>query len=209
MVKVKVCGITNVDDAMYAAELGADALGFIFYRGSPRFIDPGEARRIIAELPPFISAVGVFVNESPGEITRVARSSGIDTIQLHGDEPPERCDALRPYRVIKAFRVGGSFDPEILRRYRACAYLLDSYDPGKYGGTGRTFDWRIAGAAGRFGKVIVSGGIGPDNVLDVVERSHPYAVDVNSAVELAPGRKDRKKLRTLFEKLKELRHGKS
>ncbi len=208
MVRVKICGITNIDDAMYAAELGTDAVGFIFYRKSPRFIDPDEAGKIVRQLPPFISAVGVFVNEEPGKVIRTARRSGIDTLQLHGDEPPDWCDRLGDFSVIKAFRVAKDFDPEILKAYKVSAYLLDTYAPGKYGGTGKTFDWQLAVTAGRFGRIIASGGIGPDNVIDVIQKIRPYAVDVNSGVEIEPGKKDRGKLSDLFEKLKEFRHGK-
>ena len=139
MVRVKICGITNIDDALCAVDLGADALGFIFYKGSKRHIDPRDARRIISSLPPFVSSVGVFVNQGADEIKEAAEVSGIDTVQLHGDESPEFCAGL-PYKLIKAVRVKGSVNTDQVELYPVRAILFDKHADEMYGGTGTSFD---------------------------------------------------------------------
>src|SRR4030066_1972153 len=155
MVKVKICGITDLNDALEASEYGADALGFIFYEKSSRYIPPASAASIINELPPFVSKVGVFVNETIEKIIQIKRLTGIDTVQLHGDETPEMCEQL-DRRIIKAFRVGGQQQAVTsqLSRYNVSAYLLDTHREGLPGGTGETFDWDGAIEAKRYGRVI-------------------------------------------------------
>ena len=138
--KVKICGITRLEDALVAADEGADALGFIFFSSSPRYIDPEAAGRIVKSLPPFIMPVGVFVNEGRPAILHALELSGVHCLQLHGEEPPPDTEGY-PVPVIKSFRVGEGFVPALMAEYKTPAYLLDAYSPGVHGGTGRTFDW--------------------------------------------------------------------
>jgi phosphoribosylanthranilate isomerase len=198
MTRVKICGITNLKDALFAAEAGADALGFIFYAQSPRYIMTDRAREIILRLPPFVAKVGVFVNEELDRVREIMTYCHLDYAQLHGDEPPEQVAALAP-RAIKAARVRSATDVERLRAYQAAAYLLDTYHPTKHGGTGEVFDWELAVEAKSHGvptelALILAGGLTPDNVADAIQRVHPYAVDVSSGVEAAPGIKDYQKV---------------
>lgn len=198
--KVKICGITNFEDALSAANYGADALGFIFFKGSPRYIEPEKAREIISYLPPFIITVGVFVNEEPAKIRKIMEFVGINILQLHGDEPPEICKIWQ--RVIKAFRVINLTDLKPLERYRTSANLLDTYSPDAYGGTGLTFNWDIAVEAKRYGHVILSGGLNPENIEQAIKWVRPYAVDVSSGVEMYKGKKDLAKLREFIVRAK-------
>ena len=200
MVRVKICGITNLGDALVAAEYGADALGFVFFKGSPRYVPPDEARKIILGLPSFITTVGVFVDEEPEEVERILKHTAVDVAQLHGHEPPEACMAGR--RVIKAIRIKELADLEPLRHYRVSAFLLDTYAPDSFGGTGQTFNWDIAVDAKQFGKIILAGGLNPDNIEKAVRLVRPYAVDVSSGVEEEKGRKDHRKLKLFIERAK-------
>ena len=195
MIKVKVCGITNKDDAWAAVELGADALGFMFYRRSPRYVRPERAREIIERLPPFVTTVGVFVNEEKEKVKEIIEVSGVVAVQLHGEESPAYCASFRNVKVIKAFRVSDDFDPERLGDYEVSAYLLDAYQKDAYGGTGKTFSWEMATRAKRYGRIILAGGLTPENVAQAIREVAPYAVDVSSGVEHAPGVKDREKVR--------------
>ncbi|MBM4053404.1 MAG: phosphoribosylanthranilate isomerase [Planctomycetes bacterium] len=187
--RVKICGITNRNDALSAIEFGADALGFVFAE-SPRRVTKEQARNIIAELPPFISTVGVFVNEKKETIIDIAEYCGLTTIQLHGNEPPSDLEGLARFKVIKAFRIKGEQDLKALSLYKPHAFLLDSYVKGVMGGTGTTFNWEIAKQARQYGTIILSGGLTPDNVKEAIRTVTPYAVDVSSGVESAPGKKD-------------------
>jgi phosphoribosylanthranilate isomerase len=194
-IRIKVCGITRAEDALAAARLGVDALGFIFAPASPRCVTPAGAAEIIKKLPPFITAVGVFVNEEPRLALEAARVAGVSAVQLHGDETPEYCAGF-PMPVIKVFSVGAGFDPAIMRRYAVAGYLLDTWDPGRRGGSGNTFDWSVAAkACGMYGNVILSGGLNPANVREAVETVRPCAVDMNSGVEISPGVKDVEKIK--------------
>jgi phosphoribosylanthranilate isomerase len=200
MVRVKICGITNEEDALAAVEYGADALGFVFYKGSPRHITPDNALKIIKMLPPFITTVGVFVDEKTDEVERILRHSAIDVAQFHGHEPPEACLISR--KAIKAVRVKELSDLEPLRHYHVSAYLLDTYTPEMLGGTGQIFNWDIALDAKRMGRIILAGGLTPENVLRAIQWVHPYAVDVSSGVEEEKGIKDHKKMKEFITKAK-------
>ncbi|RNC67760.1 MAG: phosphoribosylanthranilate isomerase [Desulfuromonadales bacterium] len=201
MVRVKICGITNIEDALTAIAAGADALGFVFHDESPRHVPPDEVAGIIAALPPFIQTVGLFVNRPLEFVNETAARCRLDLVQLHGDEPPEFCDAVER-RVIKAFRVQDITILDPIRHYRVAAHLLDAYSPTAYGGTGLTFNWDIAKVAKEFGPVILAGGLTPDNVRDAVETVQPYAVDVSGGVEISPGRKDATKVREFIRRAK-------
>jgi len=198
--RVKICGITTWDDARLSVDLGASALGFNFYPPSPRAISPADAWNIIRRLPPFVEAVGVFVNWPTLVVDALARALRLNTVQLHGGESPEEIAELaRRHRVIKAIQVGRGFRPAGLSRYRrADGILLDGFARRLHGGTGRTLDWNIARAARRYGRIILAGGLTPENIAEAIRVAQPYAVDVASGVEARPGRKDPKRLRALF-----------
>jgi phosphoribosylanthranilate isomerase len=189
MIKVKICGITTREDAITALEAGVDALGFVFFQGSPRAVSPDHAAAIIAGLPPFVQTVGLFVNEAPDIINTIADQCGLDIVQLHGDETPEICTRIRR-RVIKAFRVKDETSIAELERFPVAGYLLDAWTPAAHGGTGQTFNWEIAASAATSHRIILAGGLTPDNVAEAVRQVQPYAVDVSSGVESAPGKKD-------------------
>lgn len=199
--RVKVCGITRLEDAVAAVDAGADAVGFIFHRGSPRYIRPEDAGAIAAALPPFVSTVGVFVDVEHSEASATMRVAGLDVAQFHGDEDPSYCSMFP--RVIKALRVRG---PEVLERLSeySCvsAFLLDAYSPDAHGGTGEVFDWSIAAKATATHRVILAGGLTPDNIAEAVQRVRPYAVDVSSGVETAPGLKDHALVREFIRRAK-------
>ena len=200
MVKVKICGITNVDDALAASDLGVDALGFVFYKKSPRHVSPDQAGEIIRRLPPFITTVGVFVDMPPGEVEAIMRHASLDVAQLHGHELPEACVLGR--RVIKAIRVKELSDLGQLKHYRVSAFLLDTYTQEFFGGTGQLFNWDIALDAKQYGKIILAGGLNPDNVAKAVQWVRPYGVDVSSGVEERKGKKDHRKMRLFIERAK-------
>lgn len=193
MTKIKVCGITEEQDAIEAVHLGADALGFIFWKRSPRYIPPREAGRIASKLPPFVARVGVFVDEAPTAVMDAVYAAGLTAVQLHGDEKPEEC---RRYTVswYKAFRAGPRFDTDVLATYACTTYLLDGPAGEMRGGSGLAADWSVARTARPFGRIILAGGLRPDNVRDAIETVRPYAVDVSSGVEVVPGKKDIDKL---------------
>ena len=194
MIKIKICGITNLDDALAAANLGADALGFNFSKKSPRYIEPAKAADIISQLPPIITSIGVFVNEREDKIREIQGLTCIQTIQLHGDESPEFCQQFGE-RVIKAFQIKDKESIKHMGHYHVGAFLLDSYNEGQRGGTGTTFDWHLAVVAKTFGRVILAGGLTPENAAEAVKLVQPYGVDVASGVEREPGVKDHAKLK--------------
>ena len=204
MTRVKVCGITNLGDALAALDAGAGLLGFNFYARSPRYISAVEVRKIVELLPDGVSCVGVFVNESaPAEVERIARAAGLGAVQLHGDETPEFCEELRDLTTIKALRVGADFNVETAAAYHTDAVLLDAYVAGARGGTGHTFDWRLATLTReRVPKLFLAGGLNLDNVAAAVVAVRPYAVDVCSGVETAPGRKNPQLMRRFVEQVK-------
>lgn len=199
MIRVKICGITSHEDAQAAVDAGADALGFIFVNGTPRYIEPEVAVAIIARMPPFVASVGVFIDRTPEEIEMIVRACGLSLAQLHGHESPDACGRLGvPF--IKAIHVQGEHDLEALHGYpQAKAFVLDTYVVGQPGGTGRTFPWEIAAKAARQTRIILSGGLTPDNVALAVTQVRPYGLDVSSGVEASPGRKDHHKVREFIE----------
>ena len=194
MIKIKICGITNLDDALYAAEYGADALGFNFYKKSPRYIEPQKAAEIIGQLPLFVMPVAVFVNEREDRIREIQRMTCIQSVQFHGDESPEFCQRFEG-RVIKAFQVKDKESLKAMAHYRVGAFLLDSYREGMRGGTGVAFDWHLAVVAKTFGKIILAGGLTPENVTEAVKLVQPYGVDVAGGVEKEKGMKDQVKVK--------------
>jgi phosphoribosylanthranilate isomerase len=199
-VRVKICGITNVEDAVASVDAGADALGFMFFPESKRHLALDRAAEIIRRLPPFISKVGVFVNPAAEAVHEAIEQTGIDTLQFHGAESPEFCAAFNKVKVVKAFRVRGASVLEECLKFPDYAWLLDSHVSGAQGGTGVTFDWNVAAAATKLSRMIIlAGGLKPETVAEAVQRVHPFAVDVSSGVESAPGRKDHQKIRQFIE----------
>lgn len=188
--RIKICGMSEKLLVQEAVAAGVDAVGFIFAPGSPRAVEPEQAREIIAGLPPFVDAVGVFVNAEADLVRDIVQYCGLTLVQLHGDEPPAYCRAM-PIRVLKAIRVGEESRAEDLAPYRGCvaAFLLDTYHPKLAGGTGHIFDWQLVGRLAPPAPVILAGGLTPDNVGAAIATVRPFAVDLNSGVESAPGRK--------------------
>lgn len=191
--KVKICGITRLDDALAAVDAGADALGFNFWPSSRRYLPPAQAREIVRRLPVFVTAVGVFVDPTRDEVLGAVDSSGVGVVQLHGDESPALCASL-PLPVVKAIRVESSHSLAALAAYEVQAFLLDAPTAG-YGGSGARFDWTLAIEAAAVVPVLLAGGLDPDNVAEAVRIVRPYAVDVASGVESGPGIKDAARMR--------------
>ena len=205
--RIKVCGITSLADARMSLEAGADALGFNFCPTSPRYICPARARRMISRLPKRTVVVGVFVNRSPDEVSRIAQKLRLDYLQLHGEESPEDAGKLaRKHKVIRAVRVTPQFRVSSLRNSNGVdAFLLDAYHRKTRGGTGRSFDWKIARRAARFGHIILAGGLTPGNVARAIRSARPAAVDVASGVESRPGKKDPARVRAFVAAAKKAR----
>lgn len=201
--KVKVCGITNYRDAAAALDEGVDALGFNFFPSSPRYIEPQNARAIIEKLPPFAVSVGLFVNADAGHVVETAGAAGVQVIQLHGNETPDYCGRLRSWPIIKALRIGSSGgDFGDLGLYSVRAFLLDSKDDVLFGGTGKSFNWTIARKIERLRPVILAGGLRPDNVAEAIRIVAPYAVDVCSGIECAPGTKNIARLKEFMNEVR-------
>jgi phosphoribosylanthranilate isomerase len=202
-VKVKICGITNLPDALAAAEAGADALGFVFYEASPRRVSIEAAAGLIRQLPPFVVKVGLFVNAPEELVVRAIGECGLNLLQFHGDESPDYCLQFG-LMSMKAFRIRDAASLEALPDYHTDAWLLDAYSPDQPGGTGETFNWGLAVEAQRWGRpIFLAGGLTPDNVAEAVRRVRPYAVDVSSGVEAAPGKKDHAKVQAFIQAAKQ------
>jgi len=203
--KVKICGITNLEDALLSAKFGAVALGFNFYERSPRYIFPEKAREIIEQLPAGILKVGIFVNESFEKIVEIATIAKLDALQLHGEETPEFARGLKAktnLEIIKAFRVTPEFKPEDVLQYEVNAVLLDAYSPNEHGGTGETFNWEIAKKVQEiFTKMYLAGGLSHENIVKAISAVKPFAVDACSCLEISKGKKDLTKTRAFFEKV--------
>ncbi|MBI3788103.1 MAG: phosphoribosylanthranilate isomerase [Ignavibacteriales bacterium] len=200
---VKICGITNLEDAQHAVRCKADAVGFIFHEESPRFIPHNRAAEIVKKLPEHVSKIGVFVNADRKFIHEVVSHVNLSAVQLYGNEGP---DDLVNYEasVIKVFRVKDDFDVEVMRNYIVDAFLLDTHKEGMMGGTGKTFNWNLAVAAKEYGKIILSGGLTPDNIEEAIRFVQPYGVDVSSGVEASPGKKDSQKVREFIMRAKSI-----
>jgi len=201
MVKVKICGMTRLEDTLLAIEGGADAVGFIFYKKSPRYVSAKTVKTIVAALPPFIETVGVFVDESADRINRIVDSCKLSAVQLHGKESPAFCKKIRR-KVIKAVRVKGKDSFDGMASYKVSAFLLDAYSDQQQGGTGETFDWRLVSEGKKYGPVILAGGLDPSNVAHAIQKVKPYGVDVCSGVEKIPGIKDRSQLKAFIKAAK-------
>jgi phosphoribosylanthranilate isomerase len=194
--RVKVCGITEFEDARDAALLGANAIGLNFYPSSPRYVEPAKAAKIIEKLPPLVSVVGVFVNHpDPQNLEDFAMSLGLHAVQLHGNETPDYCSMIQRVKVIKAVRVEPTFRVDTLRNYGSGTFLLDGCSPGR----GQIFNWELAFGANAFGSIIIAGGLSEDNVGQAITTLHPFGVDVASGVESKPGKKDYEKMRRFIE----------
>lgn len=201
--KVKICGITNVKDAIFCEKMGANALGFIFYKNSKRFIMPEDAKKIISILSPFTVKVGVFVSNSPFEINEIANKLKLNLVQLHGDETPEFIDKI-DFPVIKSFRINGEFDFGTLDEYKNVSFLFDSYSKEEFGGTGKNFNWQLIPKTLN-GNFILAGGISTESIEDIFYKINPNAIDVSSSLEKSPGIKDHKKVEIFFQKINSLR----
>ncbi len=204
IVKVKICGITNYEDAKAAMDMGADLLGFNFYPESPRYIAPEEAAKIVNKLPASIDIAGVFVNSTVEQVREVMELCQLNWVQFHGDETAEFCESFVSLNVktMKAIRVKDQEDIKKAEEYFTDAILLDAFHPEKYGGTGVTFDWNIVGHIGK--RIFLAGGINPDNVISAIELG-VYGVDICSGIESEPGKKDHEKMRKLFDNIRHLR----
>ncbi|MEN8136132.1 MAG: phosphoribosylanthranilate isomerase [Thermodesulfobacteriota bacterium] len=198
--RIKVCGITDREDLVHAVSAGVDGLGFIFAKNSPRQVEPEKARELIKSVPPFVDAVGVFVNEDPDVVTDIIKYCGLTMVQLHGQENIDYC-RLMPVRVLKSFAVNSDTDGAEIAVYSgvAAGYLLDTYHKAMAGGTGQTFDWNLIDGLRIPGPVFLAGGLGPENVAAAINAVHPFAVDINSGVETSPGCKDHAKITALVE----------
>ncbi len=205
MVKVKICGITNFKDAMASVNSGCDALGFVFYKKSPRYIAPGKARDIIRMLPKRVIKIGVFVNARENYIKRVAKLCHLDMLQFHGAESSEFCSRFKNYKIIKAFRVKNKVNLEDILKYSPFAYLFDTYAKSKMGGTGKVFNWDLVKHInGLTRPVFLSGGLNAKNLKQAIKTVHPDWVDASSSLEAAPGKKDHKKLKEFIKIAKKL-----
>ena len=201
MTKVKICGIKTLSDAKFAVDYGADAIGFVFAE-SIRNVSKEKARAIVRKLPPFVTTVGLFVNDTAENIEAICRFCGLDTIQLHGNERPSLLNKLKAFKTIKAFRIQNEKDIIPIRKYKPDAILLDGYSENKMGGTGTSFDWKIVKKLRTSIPVIVAGGLTHLNVSQAIRVVNPYAVDVSSGVESGPGKKDRKLIKKFIDAVK-------
>lgn len=206
MTLVKICGVTSIADASVAADAGADMIGLIFYPPSPRYVTPEQAGAIVASLPADLPVVGVFVNESFETIAQVARQSGISRVQLHGDESPDLCRRL-PWRCIKTFRFTEQVQPEMMPDYPVDAFLIEGFHGELYGGGGVKADWQRVASLHGYGRIILAGGLTPDNVQEAIGIVQPYAVDVCSGVEATPGTKDAAKVRAFVKNARSTENG--
>jgi phosphoribosylanthranilate isomerase len=201
MIRVKICGLTNLEDAMAAAELGADAVGFVMYSKSPRCVKPAQVKLMISQLPPYVSTVGVFANQDFREVEETMEVCKFDLVQLQGEESSEFCQRLGS-RVVKAIRVKDVENIKRMTEYSVRAFVLDTFREDQFGGTGEIFDWNLAVQARRYGRIILAGGLTPENVHEAVTKVQPYGVDVSSGVEKQLGKKDHAKIEKFIKQAK-------
>jgi phosphoribosylanthranilate isomerase len=205
MTRIKICGITNKADAVDASGLGVDMLGFVFYKKSKRYVEPEVVIDIVNQLPPFITRVGIFVDEVRSAVSEIAETCSLDMLQFHGKETPGYCDKFMDfYKVIKAFRIKDKDSLNGVNKYSADFYMLDAYSAGSAGGTGRSFDWDIISGFEFLRPVILSGGLTPANVAQAIGIFSPYGVDVSSGVEKSPGRKDLNLMKRFVENVRKI-----
>ncbi len=203
MVKIKICGITNLEDALNSVKAGCNALGFVFYRKSPRYITPKKASQIVKHIPTHILKIGVFVDAKEKTIKRIAKLCNLDMLQFHGNESPEFCKKFKGYKIIKAFRIKDKIDPRKILKYKTFAYLFDTFVDSRPGGTGKNFNWKLVRHIdGLTRPVFLSGGLTAKNVRKAIEVVHPKWVDVSSSIEVSPGKKDYKKVKKFIEAVK-------
>jgi len=206
LVKVKICGITNLEDAQASIEAGCDGLGFVFYKKSRRYINPKKTKEILQKISPLVKKIGVFVNEKEVKIRNITEELKLDMLQFHGDESPDFCKRFKGYKVIKAFRIKDKSSLKSFKKYDAWGSLFDSYQKGIFGGTGKKFDWKIVKSLGVGRKnIFISGGLNTRNVKKVIQTLHPDWVDVSSSVEIRPGKKDIKKVKRFIKTVKDYR----
>jgi phosphoribosylanthranilate isomerase len=206
MVKIKICGITNTDDAVWVANLGADYLGLVFAKDSPRKVSLDRAREIAKTVPPYIKKVGLFVNEEPKQVNKILTLCSLNVLQFHGEETPEYCREFKgKAEVIKAFRIRDEQSLAQIPQYDVDFYLLDAFVEGVPGGTGETFNWDLACRAKEFGRpIFLAGGLNPDNVGQAIKKVQPYAVDVSSGVESSPRRKSTELMQAFVDKVRKI-----
>lgn len=205
MIKIKICGITNKKDAIITAGLKPDMMGFVFYSGSKRYVEPRIVRDIANELPPYIAKVGVFVDMDKNKVIEIAEECTLDMLQFHGDETPDYCAGFGDsYKIIKAFRIKDSASLKGINDYNVDFYMLDSYSSKEKGGTGESFDWKIIENFEFLKPVILSGGLTPGNVRNAIEKFSPYGVDVSSGVEISPGKKDSDLMKKFVENVRKI-----
>ncbi|MFA4989623.1 MAG: phosphoribosylanthranilate isomerase [Candidatus Omnitrophota bacterium] len=203
MVKVKICGITNLEDALAAFFNGADAIGFVFYKNSPRCIEPLKARKISRILPKNILRAGVFVNAPENKVKKIAKLCNLDILQFHGNESCGYCDKFKRYKVIKAFKVNGKTDLAAIKKYKTYGYLFDTFSKSQAGGTGKKFNWNLLQNTDKInGRVFLSGGLNSRNVKSAIKKLHPEWIDASSSLEAKPGKKDHKKIQQFIKAVK-------
>ncbi|MBW1679686.1 MAG: phosphoribosylanthranilate isomerase [Deltaproteobacteria bacterium] len=204
MTRIKICGITNLQDALAAVNLEVDALGFVFYSKSPRYTTPDRAEQIRRNIPPFTLCIGVFVDERKDKVIQTAEQCQLDGLQFHGNESPEYCSYFSAYKVIKAFPIKSRSELKVIERYNVQAILIDALDPINIGGTGKKADWELAREAKKFGSLVLAGGLNETNIQAAIRAVNPYAVDVSSSLETGPGVKDHDKMRRFVGKIREI-----
>jgi phosphoribosylanthranilate isomerase len=206
MVKVKICGITNLEDAQVAANAGCDALGFIFFKKSPRYISPEKARQIIKQLPARVVKIGVFANAKEKTIKQVARFCHLQMLQFHGNESPEFCRKFKNYKIIKTFRIKNILDLRKALRYKPFAFLFDTFSKKKLGGTGKSFNWQLVSRLEKIKQpIFLAGGLNAKNVEAAIKTVHPAWVDASSSLEARPGKKDLQKVKSFVQAAKSCR----
>jgi len=204
MTKIKICGITNLEDARAVVNMKIDALGFVFYPKSPRYILPDKAEQVCRLVPPSILCIGVFVNEEKDRVLQIAKQCQLDGLQFHGNETPKYCSYFPTHMVIKSFPLASKEDMKSIKHYKVQAILVDAFDSVRIGGTGKKSNWELAKEAKNFGPLILAGGLNEANIQDAIRSVNPYAVDVSSGLEISPGVKDHTQMKAFVRKVREI-----